>query len=92
VGLRRARQAWRYAIECGTGIDSPVAVNTHGGISQSLYPRHERATEAVRQLRGTAANQVQERQIAAVCAPFGKSASSSAIGREALQILPAATP
>jgi acetyl-CoA acetyltransferase len=64
--------AWRYVIEEGTGLDSPLPVNTHGGhLSEGYLHGINGVLEAVRQLRGTASNQVQGAEIALVGAPAG---------------------
>jgi acetyl-CoA acetyltransferase len=74
-GFVERGQAWRHLIEHGTGADSPLPVNTHGGhLSEAYIHGMNGMTEAVRQLRGTAANQVKNAEIAAVCAPFGSAA------------------
>jgi acetyl-CoA acetyltransferase len=65
-------QAWRYVTETGTGPDSPLPVNTHGGhLSEAYLHGMNGVLEAVRQLRGTAANQVAGAEIALVGAPAG---------------------
>src|SRR6202453_3731757 len=65
-------QAWRYVTETGTGPDSPLPVNTHGGhLSEAYLHGMNAVLEAVRQLRGTAANQVTDAEIALVGAPAG---------------------
>jgi acetyl-CoA acetyltransferase len=74
-GFVERGQAWRYLIEHGTAADSPLPINTHGGhLSEAYIHGMNGMTEAVRQLRGTAANQVKNAEIAAVCAPFGSAA------------------
>jgi acetyl-CoA acetyltransferase len=74
-GFVERGKAWRHLIEHGTAADSPLPVNTHGGhLSEAYIHGMNGITEAVRQLRGTAANQVTNAQIAAVCAPFGSAA------------------
>ncbi|HEX8969345.1 MAG TPA: lipid-transfer protein [Chloroflexota bacterium] len=71
-GFAERGQAWKHLIEHGTGLDSRLPVNTHGGhLSEAYIHGMNGLTEAVRQLRGTAANQVKNAEIAAVCAPFG---------------------
>jgi acetyl-CoA acetyltransferase len=65
-------QAWRYVTETGTGPDSPLPVNTHGGhLSEAYLHGMNGVLEAVRQLRGTAANQVAGAELALVGAPGG---------------------
>jgi acetyl-CoA acetyltransferase len=65
-------QAWRYVIEQGTGPDSPLPVNTHGGhLSEAYLHGMNGILEAVRQLRGTASNQVADAEVALVGAPAG---------------------
>ena len=36
-GLAPVGEAWKYVIEHGTGLDSPVPVNTHGGFLSEGY-------------------------------------------------------
>jgi len=65
-------QAWRYVTETGTGPDSPLPVNTHGGhLSEAYLHGMNGVLEAVRQLRGTASSQVAGPEIALVGAPAG---------------------
>lgn len=65
-------QAWRYVTEQGTGANSPLPVNTHGGhLSEAYLHGMNGILEAVRQLRGTAANQVPDADVALVGAPAG---------------------
>jgi acetyl-CoA acetyltransferase len=65
-------QAWRYVTETGTGPDSPLPVNTHGGhLSEAYLHGMNGVLEAVRQLRGTACNQVADAELALVGAPAG---------------------
>jgi acetyl-CoA acetyltransferase len=65
-------QAWRYVTETGTGPDSPLPVNTHGGhLSEAYLHGMNGVLEAVRQLRGTASNQVPDAAVALVGAPAG---------------------
>jgi acetyl-CoA acetyltransferase len=68
-------QAWRYVAEAGTGPDSPLPVNTHGGhLSEAYLHGMNGVLEAVRQLRGTAVNQVRDASVALVGAPAGSAA------------------
>lgn len=65
-------QAWRYVTEAGTGPGSPLPVNTHGGhLSEAYLHGMNGVLEAVRQLRGTASNQVPGAEVALVGAPAG---------------------
>jgi acetyl-CoA acetyltransferase len=65
-------QAWRYVTEQGTGPGSPLPVNTHGGhLSEAYLHGMNGILEAVRQLRGTACNQVPNAEVALVAAPAG---------------------
>ncbi|HEY3059882.1 MAG TPA: lipid-transfer protein [Chloroflexota bacterium] len=71
-GFSKRGHAWHHLIEHGTGLDSPIPVNTHGGhLSEAYIHGMNGITEAVRQLRGTAANQVKNAEVAVVAAPFG---------------------
>jgi acetyl-CoA acetyltransferase len=71
-GLAPPGLAWRHVIDHGTGLESPMPVNTHGGfLSEGYIHGMSTITEAVRQLRGTACNQVAGASIALVGASFG---------------------
>ncbi|HEX4289149.1 MAG TPA: lipid-transfer protein [Trebonia sp.] len=63
---------WRYVLDHGTGPDSLLPVNTHGGhLSEAYLHGMNGILEAVRQLRGTACNQVAGAEVALVGAPAG---------------------
>jgi acetyl-CoA acetyltransferase len=65
-------QAWRYVVDQGTGPDSPLPVNTHGGhLSEAYLHGMNGVLEGVRQLRGTARSQVADAAVALVGAPAG---------------------
>lgn len=65
-------RGWRYLIDTGIGPESPLPVNTHGGhLSEGYLHGMNGMTEAVRQLRGTACNQVAGAEVALVGAPSG---------------------
>lgn len=71
-GLARVGEAWKHVIAHGTGLDAPVPVNTHGGfLSEGYIHGMSTITEAVRQLRGTARNQVRDASVALCGASFG---------------------
>ena len=71
-GFAAQGQAWRYVIDAGTGLDSPLPVNTHGGhLSEAYLHGMNGVLEAVRQLRGTARSQVADAAVALVGAPAG---------------------
>ena len=67
-----AGTGWRQVVDAGIGLDSPLPVNTHGGhLSEGYLHGMNGVTEAVRQLRGTACNQVRAAEVALVGAPSG---------------------
>jgi acetyl-CoA acetyltransferase len=71
-GFAADGQGWRYVLEQGTGPHSPLPVNTHGGhLSEAYLHGMNGIVEAVRQLRGTASNQVAGAAVALVGAPAG---------------------
>jgi acetyl-CoA acetyltransferase len=75
-GFAKPGEAWRLIREHGTGPDAPLPVNTHGGhLSEGYIHGINHLTEAVRQLRGTAANQLKNPELALV----GSNGASSAI-------------
>jgi acetyl-CoA acetyltransferase len=78
-GFAPEGQAWRYVADAGTGPDSPLPVNTHGGhLSEAYLHGMNGVLEAVRQLRGTACSQVAGAAVALVGAPAG---SAMILGR-----------
>jgi acetyl-CoA acetyltransferase len=63
---------WRYVLDAGIGPEGPLPVNTHGGhLSEAYLHGMNGIVEAVRQLRGTARNQVPDAAVALVGAPAG---------------------
>jgi len=75
-GFAPFREGWRHVHEQGIGLDSAIPVNTHGGhLSEAYIHGMNHLVEAVRQLRGTAPNQVRGAETALV----GCAGSSSAI-------------
>jgi acetyl-CoA acetyltransferase len=71
-GFAPPGRAWRYVIDHGTGLSSPIPVNTHGGfLSEGYIHGMSLITEAVRQVRGTACNQAPNVEVALVGASFG---------------------
>ncbi|MDE3077581.1 MAG: lipid-transfer protein, partial [Chloroflexota bacterium] len=78
-GIAEPGRGWRYVVEAGIGLDSPVPVNTHGGfLSEGYVHGMSLITEAVRQIRGTAHNQARNHQVALVGASFSSAALLSA--------------
>lgn len=58
-GFVAHRKAWQHVTEHGIGLDSPLPVNTHGGhLADGYVHGMTGVIEAVRQVRGTATNQV----------------------------------
>jgi len=75
-GFVEKNHAWRYLTETGIGLNSPLPVNTNGGhLSEGYIHGMNLITEAVRQLRGVAENQVANAQTAL----FGAAGASSLI-------------
>lgn len=75
-GFAEKGKGWKHVLEHGIGLDSSLPVNTHGGhLSEGYIHGMNHLTEAVRQLRGTAENQVKGAETALV----GVHGSSSAI-------------
>jgi acetyl-CoA acetyltransferase len=71
-GFAKEGQGWRYVSEQGIAAASPLPVNTHGGhLSEAYIHGMNGLNEAVRQLRGTACNQVPGADVALVGAPSG---------------------
>jgi acetyl-CoA acetyltransferase len=74
-GIAKTGQGARYVTEVGTGPDAPLPVNTHGGhLSEGYLHGMNAILEAVRQVRGTAANPVPGADVALVGAPSGSAA------------------
>jgi acetyl-CoA acetyltransferase len=64
-GFAEHGAGWRHVLDHGIGIDARLPVNTHGGhLSEGYIHGANHLTEAVRQLRGTAANQVPNAEFA----------------------------
>lgn len=58
-GFCEVGQAWSYLLEEGITMDSPLPVNMNGGLLSEAYVHYaNQLVEAVRQCRGSAANQV----------------------------------
>lgn len=75
-GFAEKGRGWRHVLEKGLDLGSKLPVNTHGGhLSEGYIHGLNHLTEAVRQLRGTAANQVRNAEIGLV----GCHGSSSAV-------------
>ena len=75
-GFCKKGEAWKYVSDVGFGLDSRLPFNTHGGhLSEGYLHGFNHLTEAVRQLRGTAANQVRSAEVALI----GCNGQSSAI-------------
>jgi len=75
-GFAKRSQGGSYILNNGTGNESPLPVNTHGGhLSEGYIHGLNHITEAVRQLRGTASNTVINAEIGLL----GCNGASSAI-------------
>jgi acetyl-CoA acetyltransferase len=71
-GFAAPGAGWRYVLERGIGPDSPLPVNTHGGhLSEGYIHGMTGVIESVRQLRGTAVNQVPDARVALMGTPTG---------------------
>lgn len=58
-GFAETGRGWRHVLEHGTGPDSPLPVNTHGGhLSEGYIHGMNHILEAVRQIRGASPNQI----------------------------------
>lgn len=78
-GLAPETGAWRHVLDHGIGPDSQLPVNTHGGhLSEGYIHGMNHLVEAVRQLRGTAANQIAGAEFVLV---GGNGASSAILSR-----------
>ena len=74
-GFAQRGQGWRHVLDRGIGLDSGLPINTHGGhLSEAYIHGLNHVTEAVRQLRGTAANQVPGAQIGLIACHGASSA------------------
>ena len=78
-GFAPTGQGWRHVVDPGTGPASPLPVNTHGGhLSEGYVHGMTGLLEAVRQVRGEAANQIAGVDVALFGAPSG---SAVVLGR-----------
>lgn len=67
--------AWERVIADGLGLDSPLPINTHGGhLSDGYIHGMSGILEAVKQVRGTAINQVPDAKVSFFGAVSGSSA------------------
>ena len=75
-GFAPPKQAWRHLIEHGIDLDSPIPVNPSGGhLSEGYLHGMNLLREAVEQLRGDAANQVSDAEVAL----FGAAGASGVV-------------
>lgn len=74
-GLVERNHAWEHVAKHGIGLDSPLPVNTHGGhLSDGYIHGMTGILEAVKQVRGTAINQVPNVDVSFFGAVSGSSA------------------
>jgi acetyl-CoA acetyltransferase len=75
-GFVEPGSAWQHVVERGIGLDSPLPINTSGGhLSEGYLHGINLATEAVRQVRGDAANPVPDAEVAL----FGAAGASGVV-------------
>jgi acetyl-CoA acetyltransferase len=74
-GFCEEGDAWQYIAESGLGLDSPLPVNTNGGLlSEAHLLGYGHLIEMVRQLRGTAGpRQIQDARVVQWATPRGDS-------------------
>lgn len=69
------RTAWKHVADHGIALDSPLPVNTHGGhLADGYVHGMTGVVEAVRQVRGTAVNQVPGAELSFFGGPSGSAA------------------
>lgn len=74
-GFADRNHAWEHIAKHGIGLDSPLPVNTHGGhLSDGYIHGLTGILEAVKQVRGTATNQVPDVDVSFFGAVSGTSA------------------
>ena len=79
-GICKKGEGGPYAADGNLGLDGPLPVNTHGGNLAEAYTHGmTHVYEAVRQLRGTAINQVDGAETALVVGGAGPAPSSGMI-------------
>lgn len=83
-GFTERNRAWEHVVNHGIGLDSPLPVNTHGGhLSDGYIHGMSGILEAVKQVRGTAINQVPDVDVSFFGAVSGSSAVFSSLERAA---------